>query len=235
MRVSGGADRLCGCRRAQSFVVVVAQQAGRNRRLDQCAAAERVVRALPAGPEPAHAHLPDARPDRGGPAPPAGQGPRGPDLFGGREPRDRAAARRQIRAEGLARRLAERQRQGEPRADQPADRPRQQVQGHGRAGDRRQRGAAAQGADGQPAPPLHPPGQAARVAARDLRRRLGILDAQPVAGRRGRLHHHPYPALLGGRADRPRSPRARRQADASRSTSSTSTRRCRSASRARRS
>ena len=110
--------------------------------------------------------------------PPAGQGPRRPNLFGGREPRNRAAARRQVRAEGLARRLAERQRQGEPRADQPADRPRQQVQGHGRAGDRRQRGAAAQGADGQPAAPLHPPGQAARLAARDLRRRLGILDAQ---------------------------------------------------------
>ena len=49
--------------------------------------------------------------------------------------------------------------------------------------------------------------------AGDLRRRLGILDAQPVAGRRGRLHHHPHPAVLGGRADRPRSPRARRQAE----------------------
>ena len=59
---------------------------------------------------------------------------------------------------------------------------------------------------------LHPPGQAARDAARDLCRRLGVLAAQPVARRRGRLHHHPHPALLGGRADRPRSPRARRQA-----------------------
>jgi len=43
----------------------------------------------------------------------------------------------------------------------------------------------------------NPPGQAARVAAGDLRRRLGVLAAQPVAGRRGRFHHHPYPCPTG--------------------------------------
>ena len=46
----------------------MAQQAGGDRRLDDRAVAERVVRALPAGPEPAHPHLPDGRPDRRGSA-----------------------------------------------------------------------------------------------------------------------------------------------------------------------
>ena len=40
------------------------RQAGGDRRLDDRAVAERVVRALPAGPEPAHPHLPDGRADR---------------------------------------------------------------------------------------------------------------------------------------------------------------------------
>ena len=47
----------------------------------------------------------------------------------------------------------------------------------------------------------HARGEGAGESAGHLCRRLGVLAAQP-RGRRGRrLHHHPYPALLGGFSD----------------------------------
>src|SRR5260370_11539476 len=118
---SRGTTGLRGCDGAQSLVVVVAEPTGRDRRLDQRAAAERVLRALPAGPEPADAHLPDGRANRPGSQAPAGQGAGRTDLFDRRKARSRSAAPRHVPAESLARRVAERQRQGKSRAGEPAD------------------------------------------------------------------------------------------------------------------
>ena len=145
--------------------------------------------------------------------PPAGQGGGRADLFDGRESRGRTAACRQVRPEGLARRLAQQQREGKSleqinllidHANKYKDTIERVIVGNEvllrkdlTANELRRYIRQVK----QP-----------RDAARDLCRCLGVLAAQPVACRRGRFHHHPHPALLGGRADRARSPRARREA-----------------------
>ena len=47
----------------------------------------------------------------------------------------------------------------------------------------------------------HPRGEGAGIAAGHLCRRLGILAALQRPAERGRLRHHPYPAVLGGFSD----------------------------------
>ena len=47
----------------------------------------------------------------------------------------------------------------------------------------------------------HPRGQGAGADAGHLCRRLGVLAALSRGRRRGRLRHHPYPAVLGGLSD----------------------------------
>ena len=114
-------------------------------------------------------------------------------------PRRSVAPRAQARPARAARHLDRPRRGGERPGDRARPRgasPRRRCH---RRGGRRQRGAAAPRAAGRRTPNVHRTCPGGDVDPRDLRRRLGVLAAQPRARRRSVVRHRPHAALLGGR------------------------------------
>ena len=140
------------------------------------------------------------RADRRGFAAPLGAHLLRPDLFGQGGAGADHAARRGPRPQGAARHLA----RSEPRRQSPGDRggaeARPPPSRHGQGSHRRQRDAAQGRARSRDGRDLSRGGQAALGTSRHLCRCLGVLAQVARARLGGRLHHHPYPPLLGGRS-----------------------------------
>ena len=86
-------------------------------------------------------------------------------------------------------------------ADRDDDRARQEISRRHPRHRRRQRGAAARRNGGDRPDRHHPRGQVAGARAGHLCGCVGVLAALSRRANRGRLRHHPHPAVLGGLPD----------------------------------
>ena len=157
-------------------------------------------------PSPGGSDIPE-RADRERFAAPVGAHLLRAHLFGYGAARADHRARRAAGPQGAARHLARAESRREPPRDRGGAAARPPASRRGQGVHRRQRGAAQgraarrgdQGATGG--------GEAALGPPRHLCRCLGVLAQVARACLGGRLHHHPHPALLGGRSGR--APRTR--------------------------